>query len=133
MAVFECSPLPTSSNRAASISTNSSRDSVGLCRCTQCTRCGCRSIAVRITVVLPEPASPMQERDALAAGDPVLEIAQRLPMRLRQHQEPRVRRQIERPLAEAEKLFVHRILSARTCRSSTARQPTTVLPRPTPR
>ncbi len=53
----------------------------------------------------------------LRAGDAVFEIAQRLPMRVRQDQEPRVRRQIERPSVEAEKIFVHRILTARTCRS----------------
>ena len=48
-----------------------------------------------------------EQRDALAAGDAVLEVAQRLAVRLGQHQEPRVRRQVERPLAKAEELFVH--------------------------
>ena len=57
--VFDSRARSLSSKRSASISTNSSRVSAGFCRCTQCTRAGCRSSAVRISVVLPVPASPM--------------------------------------------------------------------------
>ena len=56
-----------------------------------------------------------QQRDALAAGDPVLEVAQRLPVDVGQHQEPRVRRQVERPLAKAVEGLVHT-----ACRSEPA-------------
>ena len=55
-----------------------------------------------MSVVLPVPASPMQHRDAAAARDAVLEVAQRLPVRVGQHQKARIRRQVERPLAQTE-------------------------------
>src|SRR5262245_35997302 len=58
IAAFDLVASLDSLNLAASISLNSSRDNVGLCRCTQCTRAGSFSTAARIIVVLPEPASP---------------------------------------------------------------------------
>src|SRR5579864_3812547 len=59
MNVFEPAARSESPKRADSIWTNSDRDSVGLCRCTQWTRRRCRSMAARTIVVFPDPASPM--------------------------------------------------------------------------
>ena len=44
-------------------------------------RSGCRSIAARISVVLPEPASPMSSVMPFRLAIAVLEVAQRLAMR----------------------------------------------------
>ena len=48
-----------------------------------------------------------QQRDALLTRDRVLEVAERLAMRVGQHEIPRVRRQVERPLTEPEERLVH--------------------------
>ena len=110
-------------NFDASIWTNSSRDSVGFVRCTLWICSGCFWSTVRISVVFPEPASPVSECHPLPARDGVLQVAEHFAMRLGQHEEPRVRVQIERPFAKTEELFVHVMLSEGTCTRAPRRRP----------
>src|SRR5712692_4158303 len=64
-----------------------------------------------------------QHRDALTAGDRVLDVAQRFPMLVGQEQIARVRRQVERPLSESVETFVHQ--RATTFQTSAAADTTT--------
>ena len=86
---------------------------------------------------LPSAGLADEQRDARAAGDAVLQVAQRLPVDVGHHQETRVRRQIERPLPEA----VERLVHQRNQRSTSCSRHTTITaaasamqtPMPTPR
>jgi hypothetical protein len=57
---------------------------------------------------LAHPGFADEQRDPRPARQPVAQVHQRLVMLRRQKQKPGMRRQVERPLAKAEVLFVHR-------------------------
>src|SRR5258708_14637002 len=60
-----------------------------------------------------------QGGDAFPAGDRVLEMAQRLPVLVRQEQVARVRGQIERPLPQTVETFVHQRATTFHARTAT--------------
>ena len=57
---------------------------------------------------LPHPGFADEQRDPWPPRQPVAQVDQRLVMLRGEKQEPGVRRKVERPLAKAEVLFVHR-------------------------
>ena len=102
-----CAPAP-SSNRAANVSKNSARVSVGLLIRTQATRRHTsESRAARSSVDFPVPASPMRTVIGLAAASPYWRLLQRFPVLHREEQELRVRRQVERGFTKAVVAFIH--------------------------
>src|ERR1041384_6285186 len=65
---------------------------------------------------LTRPRFADQQRDTLAAGNGVLQVAQRLTVHRRKHEIARVRRQVERALTKTEELLVHQRLIEPGCR-----------------
>ena len=95
------------------IRANSSGDNVGFWRWTQCTRAGCRAIAVRIIVVLPHPASPIS-KVMPAVPNAIFKIAQTFrceSVRTKSW----TRRQVEGPLTKTK--TAHIPSSANKCRA----------------
>src|SRR5262245_9471202 len=68
---------------------------------------------------LPGARFTDEQRDARPAGQPVAQVQQCLAVSLREEEKTRVRRQIERPLAQAVKLFVHHEFRSRGAAAAT--------------